>query len=79
MKRDRSNTPLQALVTLNETVFMEAARELGRRTLGEGGASDPQRVDYAFRRVLSRSPREAEREELLSLLAGQRKRIESAN
>ena len=77
VKRDRSNTPLQALVTLNETVFMEAARELGRRTLGEGGASDPQRVDYAFRRVLSRSPREAEREELLSLLAGQRKRIES--
>ena len=56
---------------------MEAARELGRRALGEGGASDPQRVDYAFRRVLSRTPHHAEREELLALLAGQRERIES--
>ncbi len=79
VRRDRSNTPLQALVTLNETVFMEAARELGRRTLGEGGASDRQRVDYAFRRVLSRAPRQAERAELLSLLDGQRKRIESGD
>ena len=77
VRRDRSNTPLQALVTLNEAVFMEAARELGRRALSEGGASDPQRVDYAFRRVLSRTPRNAEREELLAMLAGQRERIET--
>ena len=75
VKRDRSNTPLQALVTLNETVFMEAARELGRRTLGEGGSSDPEKVDYAFRRVLTREPRPAERDELLAFLDGQRERI----
>ena len=77
VRRDRSNTPLQALVTLNETVFMEAARELGRRTLAEGGGTDPERVDYAFRRVLARSPEGTERDELLSLLFSQRGRIES--
>ncbi len=77
VKRDLSNTPLQALVTLNETVFLEAARELGRRTLREGGGNDAQRMDYAFRRVLARAPRKAERTELLQLLAGQRNRLQS--
>ncbi len=79
VKRDRSNTPLQALVTLNETVFMEAARELGRRTIGEGGASDPERIDYAFKRVLAREPQTAERDELLAFLNGQRLRIDSGD
>ena len=77
VKRDRSNTPLQALVTLNETVFMEAARELGRRTIGEGGSSDPERIDYAFKRVLAREPQAAERNELLAFLNGQRERTGS--
>lgn len=77
VKRELSNTPLQALVTLNETAFLEAARELGRRTLREGGGSDAQRMDYAFRRVLARAPRAAERDELLQLLAGQRNRLRS--
>ena len=77
VKRDRSNTPLQALVTLNETVFMEAARELSRRTLADGGGSDPQRIDYAFRRVLARSPVESERTELMALLESQRQRLQA--
>ena len=77
VKRDRSNTPLQALVTLNETVFVEAARELGRRALSEGGADDLRRINYAFKRVLSREPGEAERDELLSLLEDQRERAQS--
>ena len=77
VKRDRSNTPLQALVTLNEAVFMEAARELGRRTIGEGGSNDPDRIDYAFKRVLAREPQAAERDELLVFLNGQRERIGS--
>lgn len=77
VKRDRSNTPLQALVTLNETVFMEAARELGRRAIGASGTSDRERLDYAFKRVLAREPQEAERDELLAFLDGQRERIEA--
>lgn len=77
VKRDRSNTPLQALVTLNEPVFMEAARELGRRTLDEGGTDDPERIDYAFRRVLARAPSDSERSELVSLLGSQRERLQA--
>ena len=77
VKRDRSNTPLQALVTLNETVFLEAARELGRRTWQDGGSDDSQRMDYAFQRVLARAPEAAERDELLDLLADQRQRLAS--
>lgn len=79
VKRDRSNTPLQALVTLNETLFLEAARELGRRALRDGGQDDAQRMEYAFRRVLTRSPRQAEREELLGLLEDQRSRLASGD
>jgi hypothetical protein len=74
-RRGRSNTPLQALMTLNETVSMDAARALARRILEEGGRSDAERIDYAFRRCLSRSPSAAERDELGALLAKQRARI----
>ncbi|MFN3323831.1 MAG: PSD1 and planctomycete cytochrome C domain-containing protein [Bryobacteraceae bacterium] len=77
VRRVRSNTPLQALTTLNETLFMESARALALKTLKEGGSRDEQRVLYAFRRVLSRKPGEAETAELLNLLERQRQRFES--
>ena len=75
VRRSRSNTPLQALTTLNEPLFLEAAQALALRTLREGGNSDGDRLTYAFRRCLTRSPREAEREELLNLLAKQQGRL----
>ena len=75
VKRDRSNTPLQALATLNETLFFEAARALGRRTVEDGGGADAERMDYAFRRVLTRRPSVAEKTELLALLNAQKERI----
>jgi hypothetical protein len=75
VRRVRSNTPLQALTSLNEVLFMEAARALARRVLEEGGETDRARVDYAFRRVLSRPPADEERRELLGLLDRQRQRI----
>src|SRR5207237_4730758 len=56
VRRQTSNTPLQALATLNESLFVEAARVLALRTLQEGGRSDVERLNYAFRRCLSRSP-----------------------
>jgi hypothetical protein len=71
----RSNTPLQALVSLNETTFMECARALARKTLSEGGASDTARIDFAFRHTLSRLPTDAERAELLALLAKEQAHI----
>ena len=75
VRRTRSNTPLQALTTLNETQFMEAARALAARTLREGGTTDDQRITYAFRRVLSRKPQPAEKAELLALLKRQTRRL----
>ncbi|HZZ44664.1 MAG TPA: PSD1 and planctomycete cytochrome C domain-containing protein [Tepidisphaeraceae bacterium] len=59
--RPRSNTPLQALTTLNDAVFMEAAQALARRTIKESPAADPEsRTTYAFRLCLSRKPTPAE-------------------
>jgi hypothetical protein len=71
----RSNTPLQALVLLNETVFVECARALARNSLEHGGPTDAERVTYAFRRVLSRPPSAYERTQLLALLAKEKARI----
>ncbi|MGA0870856.1 MAG: DUF1553 domain-containing protein, partial [Planctomycetota bacterium] len=61
VQRPRSNTPLQALVLLNDPIFVEAARALGTRTLREGGDSDDDRVTFLFRTVLARTPSGAER------------------
>ena len=74
VRRARSNTPIQALTGLNETVFMECAQALAQAALSVKG-TDEERVDYAFRRVLSRQPGKAEKTELLALLAEQREHI----
>jgi hypothetical protein len=60
LKRDRTNTPLQALVTLNDPVYLEAAQSLARQIAGSGGASPAERVEFAFRRCLSRPPQDFE-------------------
>jgi hypothetical protein len=75
VRRMRSNTPLQALASLNETVFVECAQALARKTLEAGGNSDDERITYAFRRTLSRQPTPDEKSELNSLLQKQTKRI----
>src|SRR5262249_21185744 len=71
VRRTRSNTPLQALTTLNEPVFMECAQALALRTVQEGGATDADRLMYAFRRCVARKPTAAEANELLALLTKQ--------
>ena len=73
VRRARSNTPLQALATLNEPLFVECAQALALRTLREGGADDQSRVTYAFRRCLARSTDDDERKALLDLLAREAK------
>jgi hypothetical protein len=76
VRRPRSNTPLQALMTLNEPIFVEAARALALKALNEGGATDAAKLRYAFRRCLSRLPTAAEESELVKLLAKNRERLE---
>lgn len=72
VRRGRSNTPLQALVSLNETTFMECAQALAHKTLAEGGKTDTDKINFAFRRALSRPPTDSERKELLALLEKQK-------
>ena len=67
-RRPRSNTPLAALTSLNEPIFVEAAQALALRILREGGRDDAERADYAFRLCTARRPTTAEREALLNLL-----------
>ncbi len=52
----RTNTPLQALTTLNEKIFVEAARNLGQRILLQGGESTADQIEFAFRSVAARYP-----------------------
>ena len=75
VRRMLSNTPLQALALLNETVFVECAQALARKALEEGGSTDTSRITYAFRRALSRPPSADEKTQLLSLLEKQQARI----
>jgi hypothetical protein len=75
VRRMRSNTPLQALISLNEPQFAECARALARRTLTDGGRTDATRITYAFRRALSRRPTPNEQRELLALLNKEERHI----
>jgi hypothetical protein len=59
-RRERTNTPLQALVTLNDVQFVEAARHLATHALKDGGASDDSKIDFIARRLISRPFRPAE-------------------
>jgi hypothetical protein len=54
VRRERTNTPLQALVTLNDPQFVEAARHLAQRALKEAGDKPESRLDFIARRLLSR-------------------------
>ncbi len=65
-RRTHSDTPLQALTTLNDPAFFEAAQAMARRVVAEGGASASSRANYAFRLVTSRKPRASELDTLLS-------------
>jgi hypothetical protein len=67
LRRVRTNTPLQALVTLNDPVSVEAAQGLARRAVAEGGTTTESRVRFAFRVVLSRPPTDAEAKRLADL------------
>ena len=55
VRRERTNTPLQALVTMNDTQFVEASRHLAQRAMREAGYDFDQRLDYMTTRLLVRN------------------------
>ena len=57
VKRSRTNTPLQALTLLNDVTYVEAARVLAQRMIGEGGSTSEERIAWAFRLATCRAPR----------------------
>ena len=66
VRRDRTNTPLQALVTLNDPVYVEAAQALARRIAAHEG-STAERVAYGFRLATARTPEPFEQTRLVKL------------
>ena len=60
LRRLPTNTPLQAFVTLNDPVFVEAAQALGRRLVEEGGATPTDRIRYGLRLVTGRTAEPAQ-------------------
>jgi hypothetical protein len=67
VRRIRTNTPLAALVTMNDPAFVEAAQHLAQLTQTNGGGDLTSRITYLFRRCLARPPREEEIESIRSL------------
>ena len=74
VRRERSNTPLQALVTLNDPVYVEAAQALGRR-MAQTTGNDGQRLREGFWRCLHREPSVDESRTLQALLERGRQRF----
>jgi hypothetical protein len=82
VRRERTNTPLQALLLLNERQYVECARALAERTLHEADAKPEARIAYMFKLATARSPDAKELAELLAdyqeHLANYTKHVEAA-
>jgi hypothetical protein len=68
-RRERTNTPLQALLLMNETQYLEAASQLAQRALAVQDVAAPrERVEWLFETVTARLPQESELQEMLALI-----------
>ena len=70
-RRSRTNTPLQALVLMNDPTYVEAARALAERMITEAGGEPAGRVRHAYRLAMAREPSAEELDVLLTLAAQQ--------
>ncbi|MCH2584869.1 MAG: DUF1553 domain-containing protein, partial [Planctomycetes bacterium] len=75
-RRSRSNTPLAALVLLNDPTFVQAAQAFARRILADGGPSTDSRLDFALRQAVCRRPDDFERKTLRQLFTAPETRDE---
>lgn len=64
VRRVRTNTPLQALTSLNDPYFFDAARAMARRLMSEGGSTTADRITYGFRLTTARKPSQSELERI---------------
>ncbi len=78
IRRARTNTPLQALVLMNDPTYLEASRKLAERVLKNRGDNDETRLTQLYRIVLCRDPQAAETATLLPLLNKTRERFKAA-
>jgi len=72
VRRTRTNTPLQAFVTLNDPVYVEAAQALARRIVLEGGVTSEERAKFALKLALGRPPADDQVARLVALFASER-------
>ncbi|MBL8798349.1 MAG: DUF1553 domain-containing protein, partial [Planctomycetia bacterium] len=75
VNRPRTNTPLQALVTLNDPCYVEAAQALARKTVKDGGPTVESKVKFAFQQCLTRPPQEQETKRLMTLFEQTREKF----
>jgi Protein of unknown function (DUF1553) len=71
VRRPRTNTPLQALVLLNDPTYVEASRKLAERMMTEGGTTAEDRIAFAFRLATARRPTTAESDVLRAMFEEQ--------
>jgi hypothetical protein len=71
VRRARTNTPLQALILMNDPTYLEASRKLAERIFTEAGPDMTKRLEFAFRLVTGRKPSERETDVLRGVLAKQ--------
>lgn len=76
-RRERTDTPLQALELMNDVQYFEAARHLGYRMIEQGGANAADRLRYGFRLVTARPPCDSECAVLAQTLQAQRARYDA--
>jgi hypothetical protein len=74
IRRVRTNTPLQSLVTLNDPVYVEAAQALARRLVRDGGPTALSRVRHGWQLCLGQPPGQKQVEPLLALYRAQLER-----
>ena len=77
VRRERTNTPLQALLLLNDPQYFEAARALAGRVLREAGGSPEERAAYMFELATCRPPNDLERDELVGLWLDQQSHFQA--